>query len=64
MYHIICQEKTSTAWPKIQTHVLAYGQKIGPVDTYKAGALQTDTEACMDLWHAPVGVAQNRATQP
>ena len=26
------KEKTRRAWPKIQTHVLAYGKKIGPVD--------------------------------
>ena len=28
-----CQEKPRRARPKIQTHVLAYGEKIGPVVT-------------------------------
>ena len=29
-----CQEKTRTAWNKIQENVLAHGKKIGPVDTH------------------------------
>ena len=44
-------KKERRAWPKIQTHVLAHGQKIGPVHAQQAGALQTDIEASVDLWH-------------
>jgi hypothetical protein len=44
-------KRTRRAWPKIQTNVLAYGKAIGPVSTQQAGALQTNFEACVDLWH-------------
>jgi hypothetical protein len=44
------------AWPKIQSTVLAYGKTIGPVNTKQAGALQTDFEARLDLWHAVMGM--------
>jgi hypothetical protein len=43
-------------WPKIQANVLAYGKTIGPVNTKQAGALQTDFEARLDLWHAVMGM--------
>jgi len=69
-----CQEKKRRAWPKIQTHVPADGHKIGPVYTQQAGALQTDIEACVDLWHTIMGLhkteqhchnteVQNKSTQ-
>ena len=35
------KKKTRRAWPKTQTHVLAYGTKIGHVTTLQADALQT-----------------------
>jgi hypothetical protein len=46
------------AWPRIQTHVLAYEKKIGPVDTQQAGALQTDIEACVEIWQPAVGLQE------
>jgi hypothetical protein len=49
-------KKTRRAWPKIQTNVLAYGKTIGPFNTQEAGALKTDLEACMDLWHTVMGM--------
>jgi hypothetical protein len=44
-------KKTRRAWPKIQTNVMAYGKTIDPVNTQQAGALQADSDACVDLWH-------------
>ena len=29
---------------------------MGPVNTKQAGALQTDIEACVDLWHTAMGM--------
>ena len=40
----------------MQANVLAYGKAIGPVDTQQAGALQTDFEALLDLWHTVMGM--------
>jgi len=41
--------------PKIQTHVLAHGRKIGPVHTQQS-ALKTDTEAYVDIRHTNMGI--------
>jgi hypothetical protein len=53
-------KRTRRAWPKIQANVLTYGKTIGPVNTQRAGALQTDFEACMDLWHTVMGMREHK----